>query len=224
MFQNFNNFKVEVFENGKSIDLIGLCETHLTEDKEKIYALEHYNFFSTNIASNKGGVCIYVKDSIPCRLRSDLCRNSEHLEAVFVECLFQNKKLMVGMIYHRPGTNVNRFLEDISDLLENITCDCILMGDYNFNILNEANDNNVSNFVSVLREYFYHPVVTKPTRVHNRSVSLLDQIWINFGHESEHSSYIIFNGITDHFPVIYQHRLNSSTKQYKLITYRISGD
>ena len=121
MFKNFINFKVEVLENGKSIDLIGLCETHLTDDKEKLYALDHYNLYTTNILSNKGGVCIYVRDSIPCRQRSDLSRKLEHLEAVFVECIINNKKLVIGMIYRRPGTNVNLFLEDISDLLENIS-------------------------------------------------------------------------------------------------------
>ena len=66
------------------------------------------------------------------------------------------------------------------------------MGDFNVNILNESIDNNVSNFVSDLREFAYRPIITKPTRVFNGSVSLLDHIWVNFEQQKEFETNIVF--------------------------------
>ena len=48
-------------------------------------------------------------------------------------------------------------------------------------------------------------------------------MWVNFGHGLVQNSTIIFNGITDHFPVIYHLKVFSAPKNYKLIRYRITG-
>ena len=98
------------------------------------------------------------------------------------------------------------------------------MGDFNLNLLSQQFDNNIGNLVHTLYEYFYFPIITKPTRVQNRTASLLDHVLANFGHDSIQNSEIIFNGITDHFPVIYHLKVCSATKNYKLIKYRVSGE
>ena len=72
MFQNFNNFKTEILQSGAKLDIFGLCESHLTSTNQKLYMVDHYNFYSTNIASNKGGVCLYVRNDLKCKVRQDL--------------------------------------------------------------------------------------------------------------------------------------------------------
>ena len=72
MFQNFTNFKTEILSPGTTLDIIGLCEAHLTDATEGLYKLDHYNFFSTNISSNKGGVCIYIRNDIKSKERPDI--------------------------------------------------------------------------------------------------------------------------------------------------------
>ena len=57
MKQNWNNFKTEILKSGARIDIFGLCETHLTDETEGLYNVDNYNIYSTNITSNKGGVC-----------------------------------------------------------------------------------------------------------------------------------------------------------------------
>ena len=224
MKQNYDNFIAEAFERGNVFQVIGLCETHLTDDTEYLYKLPDYNFYSTNILSNKGGVCMYVKNCIPCKIRTDLLTSTNYLESVFVECVVDNEKLVIGMVYHRPGSSFPNFIEDFINLLEKIRCKCILLGDFNINILNEHFDNNVANFVNVMREHFYHPVITKPTRVQNGSATLLDHIWLNFDHDRTHQSHIIFSGITDHFPTTYHLKSNSVNEDHKVITYRVFND
>ena len=171
-----------------------------------------------------GGLCLYVRNNIPCNIRSDLSVCFNHLETLFLECLIQNKRVVVGLVYHRPGTSKEQFIDDLSAILEKIRCHCVLLGDFNFNLLNYNLDNNVNHFVNTMREFSYMPVIIKPTRVQNRSATLLDHIWINFDHSCKHVSSIIFNGITDHFPVIYHLKIQSKIKKYNTIEFRLSGE
>ena len=224
MKTNFLNFKTEILEQGRMLDVIGLCETKLSDVTERIYTMDFYNYYTNNVASNKGGLCIYIKENIPCNVRYDLCVTFNHLETLFIECLVENKRVVIGLIYHRPGTEIDRFIEDLAALLEKVRCHCILMGDFNMNILNYASDNHVNNFINHMHEYSYMPLITKPTRVQNRTATLLDHIWINFDRSSEHSSSIIFNGITDHFPVVYYLKIRAKTNQYKNIQFRSTGE
>ena len=152
MKQNWASFKVEILDNknGMSFDLIGLCESHLTDVTENLYPLDHYDLYTVNKSSDKGGVCIYVKENIQSRLRSDLCRSFEYLETVFIECLINNRPVVIGMVYHRPGTSFQQFIDGLSEILENVSSNCILMGDFNLNLLNHQFDNNIGNFMHLL--------------------------------------------------------------------------
>ena len=80
---NFTQFKAEMLTH--AYDIIGLCETKMTNEMEKLYMLPNYNFYLTNVASNKGGVCIYIKDTIACKILPKLSIKSEHFESIFVE-------------------------------------------------------------------------------------------------------------------------------------------
>ena len=60
MFQNFKNFKVEIFQSD-FLAVLGFCETHLTDDIQSLYMLPIYNYYAANIVSNKGGVCLFVR-------------------------------------------------------------------------------------------------------------------------------------------------------------------
>ena len=223
MFQNFNNFKVEIFQSG-ILDVIGFCESHLTDDIQSLYMLPNYNCYTTNVLSNKGGVCLFVRKNINSKIRVDLCLKTDHFEAVFAELIIGNQRVVVVMCYRRPGTSTDLFTDDLSTLLGKIHCDCIIMGDLNINLLNHNNDNNVNLVVDKFHEFLFYPTVTKPTRVNNSSATLLDHVWINFGHSNIQNSNIVFTGITDHFPTIYYYMCNNSVPAYKTIRYRLSGE
>ena len=56
---------------------------------------------------------------------------------------------------------------------------CVLLGDYNVNLLNYENHNKTSTFYDTLSSYGYRPLILQPTRVTQDSATLIDHIFIN---------------------------------------------
>ena len=201
---------------------VGLCETKLSDDTANIYKLPNYNFYTNNVSSDKGGVCLYIKNKLACIVRSDLCVKKDHFESIFVECrpYVANKKLIIGMIYRRPGTPQAAFQQDLDSVLNKIDSPCILMGDYNINLLNENNDNSIANFANNLREKSFTEVILKPTRVHCHTATLIDHMWVNFSQSMNHKSRIIFSDVSDHFPTVYFYHHFKCNRGNKVIEFR----
>ena len=61
MKTNFDSFRAEFSNFSEYFDVLGFCETHLTDDTQKLYMHPEYNFYSTNMSNSKGGVCLYVR-------------------------------------------------------------------------------------------------------------------------------------------------------------------
>ena len=75
----------------------------------------HYiNYIVSRNRSNtsRGGVCIYVKDTIQFEERNDLRIFDEgKLESIFIETTNMRKNIVVGEIYGIPNSNVALSLE-----------------------------------------------------------------------------------------------------------------
>ena len=222
MNTNFDNFISELVSRDVQYDIIGVCETRLTDATSKVYSIDNYNMFCNNVASNMGGICIYVRDNLNCKIREDLTLRKDHIETLFLEVIIDKKATLVGMFYRRPGTSCERFIEDLSKVLDKINSTCICMGDFNLNLLNEMNNAQVATFVDKFKQYSFSPVILKPTRVRANSATLLDHIWINFD-QSNYNSNIILTDISDHFPVTF-HVLTKTKNVCKRIMYRKSGE
>ena len=225
MKQNFALFAADLLSNPRSsFDVIGFCETHLNDDTQKLFLLDNYNFYATNVSHNKGGVCLYISDRFNSKIRADLCVKTDHLETVFADCFIDNKWVVYGVIYHRPGTSILSFQNDLTNLLEKVNSRCVLMGDFNVNILNEPFDNNINRFTNSLREHAFRPIITKPTRVINNSMTLIDHFWVNFEQPFGFHSNIVLSNITDHYPIIFYQSLKVETKISKVISFRRKGN
>ena len=61
---NFCNLQLEITDNFCP-SIIGICETKMTNEIETLYNIAGYNMFTNNNQSNKGGVALYIKNSIP---------------------------------------------------------------------------------------------------------------------------------------------------------------
>ena len=72
-------------------------------------------------------------------------------------------------------------------------------GDFNLDLINYANDNNVLNFLNNMYSVGLTPLISKPTRIVGNSMSLLDNIFI--AKPWDYLSGIMLTDITDHFPV-----------------------
>ena len=173
----------------------------MTNDSENLYSIPNYCLFTNNVASDKGGVCLYIKNNLKCKLLPDFTIKTEHLETIFVLCEIDREPITIGMCYRRPGTPIALCERELIGIMDNIVTKCIIMGDLNVNILKSVEDNSVSSFLNNFLQYSFLPVINKPTRVHDFTATIIDHIYVNFDQAGGFESNIIFTHVTDHFPV-----------------------
>ena len=109
---------IEAFNSVYKHDLIGIVETHLdsTFDDGRL-TLDGYNFFKSNHPQNvkRGGVGLYVKESLPSQNRSDLVTLPE---CVVCEIQLDRKKYFFVVIYRSPSQDQSVF----DDFTINLSC------------------------------------------------------------------------------------------------------
>jgi len=75
----------------------------------------------------------------------------------------------------------------------------LIAGDFNYNLA-QSDNLNVSNFVELMFDNFYKPVISKPTRISRSSTSIIDHIWTNM-HEYPLKSGSILSLLSDNLSV-----------------------
>ena len=81
------------------------------------------------------------------------------LESTVIELTFLNKRnIICGTIYKHPGMKICDFNNEyLTPLLAKIFLEgkrCLLMDDFNINLLNTDTDHNVSDFYDILTKFF----------------------------------------------------------------------
>jgi hypothetical protein len=155
-----------------------------------------------------GGVSLFLKSHINYTQRNDLQIFCQELESLFIEipkdCLGSTKNTLVGVIYRPPGTDLENFLILLNDLLDKICHDDVniyLMGDFNINLLNADSHLHTSHFIDTMYSKSLFPLVNKPTRMHNSTATLIDNIFTNNIFDNTLINGIFLSDISDHFPV-----------------------
>ena len=99
---------------------------------------------------------------------------------------------------------------------------CILMGDFNLDLIKVDTHNQTKDFVHSLYTNAFYPTISKPTRVTDHSATLLDNIITNITGYCIKSG-VLYNDISDHFPVFNLIQINSKiTKKYAYIFKRMN--
>ena len=81
-FDELKSYMATLHDNNIKLDGILICETVLLDSNTYLYELPVYSFVYKNRSTmSRGGVCIYINESIQFKLRDDL--------AVFVDCEFE---------------------------------------------------------------------------------------------------------------------------------------
>ena len=106
------------------------------------------------------------------------------LESIFIQISFdKKKKIIVGLIYRHPHIPINDFCDNflIKCLNEIALLDntCILMGEFNINLLKSNANNVTSKFLEVMTSCLSIPYIQQPTRVFGSSATLIDNIFMN---------------------------------------------
>ena len=164
---------------------------------------------------------MYVRYDIKFDVRNDLCLlGNNSFECVFIETSTSSRqKYIVGCIYRPLDQDMDRFNIDFDCLLGKITTEkakFVLAGDYNINLLKHDVHMETINFVNNLYANFSMPVICRPTRFTERSVTLIDNIITNDFDEDCVAGIMIVD-ISDHLPVFYISKTSeadlTSTKQ-----------
>ena len=107
------------------------------------------------------------------------------MESVFIEIpscpLLNRKSILIGCIYRPPDTDIVTFIDALDSTLESINKEgklCILLGDYNINLLKGEVPSTID-FLNVLYPVHFYPLITKPSRITSTSATLIDNILFN---------------------------------------------
>ena len=112
-------------------------------------------------------------------------------------------------------------MKDITPIIESLTrekYDLIIAGDFNTNLLKLNTRNKYAEYLDVMLCNGLFPKITLPTRVAERSATLIDNIFRSVSNSSKScTSDIIFSDISDHLPCftcIDTQRSTQSTPRY----------
>ena len=119
---NLSNLTSYLENLNSKFSVMAFTETWLKEYNHETYGITGYNavhnYRTTKIG---GGVALYVKDCVDFNVRHDLFNSSEHIESAFIEidkdCVGTGSKLIIGVIYRLPDTDISLFNESLCNIL-----------------------------------------------------------------------------------------------------------
>ena len=172
------------------------CSTPTCVFKDYIYVGNHRN------GRRGGGVGLCIKNNYNYALRQDLNVFRNEFESCFIELQKPGKNLIIGVLYRPPSESIddfNQILQNLLGIINKENKDCILLGDFNIDLMKLNMCNSVNEFLEMFLSFSYVPLIENPTRVTETTATLIDNIFVN-------SSSHIFSGslisdISDHLPV-----------------------
>ena len=209
--------------------MFGVTETWLNDTNFDQFSMPGYHFIENHRSGRcGGGVGIFLKNNCNFCVRDDLVVFNDYFESVFLEIpnsVFNTgKNIIIGVIYRPPGTDMDMFNSEFSNILDVIKTEnklCYLLGDYNINLLNYDSHELTADFVNSLYSYGFVPLINRPTRITPHSATIIDNIFTN-NHEALIKSYqgILVTDLSDHFPVFHINQTLISVEQDVFIVKR----
>ena len=187
--------------------VIGLCETFLRDENDKTVGIENYQSIH-RCRSNKsgGGVSLLVHDSVRV---NKICQTpfDTDFESVSVEILYKNKLFLMSEFYRPPNGDNRQFMLHFSELLKLTKRfhNCYLLSDQNYDLLKYSMHKCTNDFVNMIFDMEFVPIINKPTHITHSSSSLIDNIYVKSHPMHNFNSYILIDGMSDHFPCLVTH-------------------
>ena len=185
-------------------DVLCFTESWLNDSTRNLIHLNnYYSLHSLRPVNRGGGISVFLKNYIKSDKIESCSLSLPYIESLFIKLSHRNKKILIAVVYKPPSSNNNLFIEKLTEIISNNNInsfdECILCGDFNFNLLDLEKSNSVMNFLSSINAFSLIPLITKPTRITNESATLLDNIFIR--HPLDYKSGIFNIDISDHLPI-----------------------
>ena len=85
------------------------------------------------------------------------------------------------------------------DQIQNSNKMCVILGDFNINLLNSDSHRPTEDFVNNMYTYFMNPQIIQPTRITDHTATLIDNVFLN-SIEYNTMSGNILTDIANHLP------------------------
>ena len=222
MFKKHKTLELELVTKNINPKPLCICITEhwYTAPEKSFMKLEEYAVISawTRRDTKHGGSCIFVKKGVEAEELEYLNNKSieGHIECSSIVC--RAVKSIVLCIYRPPTGNLNSFFENLTEILD--MCQnhnslkkykIILCGDFNINM--ETVNPISQSFKTLLLTYNLSQTIFQPTRITKNSVSLLDNIFINF--ENSCKGEVITTALSDHEGQILRVELTENIEHFK---------
>ena len=188
-------------------DLVLLCETWLNPNNLAKLDIPNYRLFG-NVRSNKlgGGTGILVHKTLQSRIRKDLEIDTKTFEHTVIEIKTETTNLLVVSGYRPPNSNTKEFLSEYKQAVkvwQKLKHHELIVGlDHNLDFLKSEKHPNTQSFLEFNLDSDLMPTITRPTRVTQKSATLIDNVFISKKLQNNFASSILIDDITDHFPSI----------------------
>jgi hypothetical protein len=133
----------------------------------------------------------------------------EKWETQFIELSSANlrKNIIIGNVYRLPRYLNNNYIDfsaefaEVLKYFESSQSEVIISGDYNINLLKVNENDHINNFFNVVTSHSYFPALTLPTRLSQRSATLIDNFYCRLSDATINSvSGILIKKFSDHQP------------------------
>ena len=209
--------------HGADMDILLVSETNMKNDtpKNRINMPGYKLFRRDRLHADRGGVAIYIKTQISAKYIQLKYKELEP-ELLCIEADINRTKVFIGVLYKSPKSKYwvyDNVLEELAFLTTKYDHN-IIMGDLNIDQLkrNTAAYRYLHN--SFLDPLQLTQLVTKPTRITEKTSTLLDLIMVTAPENVKVSNVTDIPGISDHFLIYMAYNITRKKFKPQYITRR----
>ena len=177
--------------------------------------LDNYRFQFVPSNTKNGGVGVFIKnvhticDIYQGSIQNNLLCHTDccQIEDLWIDAKFEGctKPITLCVCYRHPKGKVGHFTTALENTLSQIknTTPVIIAGDFNIDLIKTDSNIQHDNYAKLLLSNAFIPTITLPTRITERSKTLIDHIFVRLPPkqlESKITSGNLFCDISDHLP------------------------
>ena len=207
--KNFKNFKLFLSSLGFTFSVTCFSEPWLDEttiSKKSLNELPKYASIQlVRKQKGGGGVALCIHQSTEFKMRNDLSINSDDVGSISMKILFENgKNTIFNVLYRQPKGQIELFeklLKETFSWIKNSNKQVYVAGDVNHKVLDYERCKKVQEVLNIIYENSMIPIINKPTKVTNKTVTAIDHILTKSHTETILKTAILKCDVSDNFPI-----------------------
>ena len=186
-------------------DFYCLVETNIKDGVPNDYVLPGYHSIDLFSISNKkkgSGLSIFSRSILNFTKSGNLTRRNRFFEASGGILTGNSRTYQIIVLYRFHNNNFVKFNNTFFNFIDFITSLLtIVCGDFNIDMFQTDSTGPGCEFCNNFLSKGFTPLISKATRVANKSSKCIDNVWVNLLDENI-QSFVLDASISDHFPTI----------------------